>query len=42
MQLDFYEDRLRVYLEVLQKAACVEDIPLDGFSYKPCDYKSGE
>lgn len=41
MQLDFYEDRLRVYLEVLQKAACVEDIPLDGFLYKPCDYKVG-
>ena len=41
MQLDFYEDRLRVYLEVLQKAACVEDISLDGFLYKPCDYKVG-
>lgn len=41
MQTDFYEDRLRVYLNVLKNAACEQDIPLDGFLFKPCGYKTG-
>ena len=41
MQLDFYEDRLRVFLQTLQDASCEAKIPLDGFLYKPCDYKVG-
>ena len=41
MQTDFYEDRLQVYLDVLKKAACEQDIPLDGFLMKPCGYKTG-
>lgn len=41
MQTDFYEDRLHVFLKALQDAACTQEIPLDGFLYKPCGYKSG-
>ncbi len=41
MQTDFYEDRLRVYLDALKKAECEREVPLDGFLYKPCGYKSG-
>ncbi len=41
MQTDFYEDRLRVFLNALQDAACEQKIPLDGFLYKPCGYKVG-
>lgn len=41
MQTDFYEDRLRVYLEMLKDASCEECVSLDGFLYKPCGYKTG-
>lgn len=41
MQLDFYEDRLRIFLENLQEAACEAEVLLEDFLYKPCGYKSG-
>lgn len=41
MQTDFYEDRLHVYLEALQNAACEQELSLDGFLMKPCGYKEG-
>lgn len=41
MQTDFYEDRLKVYLEALWEASIAEKQPVDGFLYKPCGYKSG-
>ncbi len=41
MQTDFYEDRLKVYLETLWDAAVEEKRPLEGFLYKPCGYKQG-
>lgn len=41
MQTDFYEDRLRVYLDMLGKAACEQRVTLEGFLYKPCGYKAG-
>lgn len=41
MQTDFYEDRLRVFLQVLEKQACLSRVPLTGFVWKPCGYKTG-
>ena len=40
MQTDFYEDRLKVYLQMLRDASCEQSLPLDGFLYKPCGYKT--
>lgn len=39
--LDFTEDRLREILKVLSEAMQTDCIPLDGFYYKPCGYKTG-
>lgn len=41
MQLDFYEDRLNVFLEELKKAVITEKVRITDFKYKKCGYKTG-
>lgn len=42
MQLDFYEDRLRVFLEELKKSEVTASQQVTGFMYKECGYKDGD
>ena len=39
MQTDFYEDRLRVFLEEFKKNTVAYSGKIEGFLYKPCEYK---
>lgn len=41
MQTDFYEDRLRVFLEEFKKNTVAYSEKIEGFLYKPCKYKVG-
>ena len=41
MQTDFYEDRLRVFLEEFKKNTVAYSEKIEGFLYKPCEYKVG-
>ncbi|MCH5190348.1 MAG: alpha-mannosidase, partial [Oscillospiraceae bacterium] len=38
---DFIEDRIRVFLEELERLTVKTGVPQDGFLYKECGYKSG-
>ena len=41
MRTDFYEDRLRTFLEYFSCFTTVSKIPVNGFLYKECGYKTG-
>lgn len=41
MQLNFFEDRLNVFLEELEKAIVTEKVRVTDFKYKKCGYKKG-
>ena len=41
MQTDFYEERLRVFLEEFKKNTVAYSEKIEGFLYKPCEYKVG-
>lgn len=41
MRLDFYEDRLNVFLEKLEDTIITEKVKVTDFKYKKCGYKTG-
>lgn len=41
MQLDFYEDRLEVFLEKFEEYIVTEKVRVTDFKYKKCGYKNG-